>query len=269
MDLTLQGTGADGRWYRVSTMDRLALGTILLAMACRSSEPSSQPTRAPEDIEARANEIKGRLAAECKAGDEGACRRLHASPAAENADDTQQPVVSVETAGSMWWCFVAERKDGETHDHCLRSAAECEAIVPKARADDRFVADSARCTEQPLAHCMTTPGGATYCMSDPGRCDRAFKHSVAAVSGWWGAATACTILRPEDTMPTTEPEPAFAGGDCVIAKDGYIWKIARVENGEYFSLGWQGNAWGNEVSFGIGHFEALGYKRTECPERRF
>lgn len=60
-------------------MDRVALGTILLAMACRSSESSPESTRAPEDVEARANEIKGRLAAECEAGDASACHRLGAS----------------------------------------------------------------------------------------------------------------------------------------------------------------------------------------------
>lgn len=116
---------------------------------------------------------------------------------------------------------------------------------------------------------MTVPRGTTYCMADSDRCDFAFKHSIAAMSGWWGAATACAALRPDDTMPVTKMEPAFAGGDCILAKDGYIWTITRIENGEYYSMGWQGNGWGNVVTFEVGHFESLGYQRTECPQVSF
>lgn len=51
--------------------------SLLLVVACRPSEASTTPT---EDVEARANEVRGRLLAKCKAGDESACRRIAVSP---------------------------------------------------------------------------------------------------------------------------------------------------------------------------------------------
>lgn len=82
------------------------------------------------------------------------------------------------------------------------------------------------------------------------------------VCGLLVAALACS------EPPPAAPEPRFPAGDCIVAKDGYIWKITRVQDGRYYSMGWQRNAWGNETSFAVGHFEDLGYKLINCPERR-
>lgn len=39
----------------------------------------------------------------------------------------------------------------------------------------------------------------------------------------------------------------FSPGKCVQGLDGYIWHINRLNMGEYYLMGWQGKAWGNEV----------------------
>jgi hypothetical protein len=118
-------------------MDRLALGTLLLAVACRSPKPPPEPTRAPEDIEARVDQIKARLLVECSEGDESACRRVAEKPDASQAPvdprselvpctasecgTMESPDGSVTyyeldadgaplrpTAVKQWWCFDAE-----------------------------------------------------------------------------------------------------------------------------------------------------------------
>lgn len=190
-----------------------------------------------------------------------------ATPPQGETSRTAEASPAHETKPPPWWCFGAQSEAGETFDHCLRAAEECESLVTRAQGDERVVENTPRCAPQSRAHCMTTPGGETYCMAELERCDHAFKSSIAAYHGWWGAATACTELGTDDTMAVTPVEPAFAGGECIRAKDGYIWMIARVEDGRYYATGWQGNAWGNVANFDVGHFEHLGYERTECPQR--
>lgn len=73
-------------------VSRAALGVLLGLVACRSPEPSSSP----DEIEARANEVRGRLLAECQAGDESACRRLGMSSPAEDGAQTETNAATVE-----------------------------------------------------------------------------------------------------------------------------------------------------------------------------
>jgi len=66
----------------------------------------------------------------------------------------------------------------------------------------------------------------------------------------------------------------FSGGDCVKDyRDGYIWIVNDFSNGNYYLMGWQGNAWGNRVSMGKDTLERLDYptnkpvyQKTSCPE---
>lgn len=129
-------------------MDRVALGTIFLAVACRSSEPSPEPTRAPEDIEARAKEIKGRLLAECKGGDESACRRLRMSQAAETEESSTPDGASQAAASTLeidTWPggatgLVLGSTPAEAATHCSRMGGTVVMLrsdqTPVARPED-------------------------------------------------------------------------------------------------------------------------------------
>lgn len=65
----------------------------------------------------------------------------------------------------------------------------------------------------------------------------------------------------------------FAEGQCVKDdRDGYIWHINNYSLGKYRLMGWQGNAWGNEVEMKKGLLERKDltgipiYNQTVCPE---
>jgi hypothetical protein len=40
----------------------------------------------------------------------------------------------------------------------------------------------------------------------------------------------------------------FASGSCIADNDNYIWHINNYRLGKYYAMGWQGKAWGNEIS---------------------
>lgn len=65
----------------------------------------------------------------------------------------------------------------------------------------------------------------------------------------------------------------YSVGSCVEnLEDGYIWYISDYSFGKYIVMGWQGNAWGNPVSFNKNTLERYNsnkerlYFTTECPE---
>ncbi|OGM92744.1 hypothetical protein A2333_01240 [Candidatus Wolfebacteria bacterium RIFOXYB2_FULL_49_7] len=64
----------------------------------------------------------------------------------------------------------------------------------------------------------------------------------------------------------------FHSGECVRALDGYTWHINNYRFGKYFLMGWQGNAWGNEVKMDKDILERedisgiIAYHQVVCPE---
>lgn len=64
----------------------------------------------------------------------------------------------------------------------------------------------------------------------------------------------------------------FNAGECVQALDGYIWHINRYSFGNYALMGWQNNAWGNEIIMNKSVLERKDvssipvYHQVACPE---
>ena|SRR3989344_4023943 len=63
----------------------------------------------------------------------------------------------------------------------------------------------------------------------------------------------------------------FHSGECVQALDGYIWHVNNYSFGKYTVMGWQSNAWGNEVVMEKSVLERKDtdipvYHRIACPE---
>lgn len=63
-------------------------------------------------------------------------------------------------------------------------------------------------------------------------------------------------------------KPDFDPGMCIEAKDGFIWKISRIEGPEYILQGWFGY-WGNETKLS-GHVisKNIGHIEVECSRVR-
>jgi hypothetical protein len=63
----------------------------------------------------------------------------------------------------------------------------------------------------------------------------------------------------------------FHAGECVQGLDGYIWHINNFQFGKYTLMGWQRNAWGNEVTMEKSILERYDsriavYHQVVCPE---
>jgi len=63
----------------------------------------------------------------------------------------------------------------------------------------------------------------------------------------------------------------FHTGECVQGLDGYIWHINNIQFGNYTVMGWQKNAWGNEVTMEKSILERNDsripvYHQVVCPE---
>lgn len=65
----------------------------------------------------------------------------------------------------------------------------------------------------------------------------------------------------------------FESGVCIKDnRDGYVWHVNSFDFGKYCLMGWQGNAWGNEVKMDRDVLERRSvdgikvYKETECSE---
>lgn len=62
----------------------------------------------------------------------------------------------------------------------------------------------------------------------------------------------------------------FEPGQCIRARDGYVWYVADTRGGKYVLMGWQGASgagWGNPVEFDFAHTEgeSLDYAVVACP----
>lgn len=64
----------------------------------------------------------------------------------------------------------------------------------------------------------------------------------------------------------------FNSGECVQALDGYIWHVNNYSFRKYSLMGWQDNAWGNEIKMKkdvLERKEISGiptYHQIVCPE---
>lgn len=56
----------------------------------------------------------------------------------------------------------------------------------------------------------------------------------------------------------------FNVGDCVIAKDGYIWKINDIKESKYSVSGYSVNGWGNDVKLEYDIIDKT-HLKTNCP----
>lgn len=56
----------------------------------------------------------------------------------------------------------------------------------------------------------------------------------------------------------------FDSGDCVVATDGYIWKINNAKDYKYSASGYSENGWGNDVNLDYDILDKT-HNKINCP----